>query len=114
MAAPKIHFTFVFLAIVFSLFSVYLAELCFDVSDCTVTGCGLGGKLVCDDEGKCTCKVLDATCTDGENVGVNCTRHNQDFCRKWYDTAPDHNCDCAELNNIHCIDGQCTCGYPPN
>ncbi|XP_041377498.1 uncharacterized protein LOC121389904 [Gigantopelta aegis] len=87
------------------------AETCLSVSDCVVTGCSAGGNLVCDDEGKCTCETSH-NCTDGEDIGVHCNsaRH----CRNWYESAPNHKCECGDTHNLHCIDSRCKCGYPPN
>ncbi|XP_041377554.1 uncharacterized protein LOC121389950 [Gigantopelta aegis] len=90
--------------------SVY-AETCSSVHDCLVTGCNHGGSLVCDIDGKCTCDS-GHNCTDGENVGIFC-RSNQ-RCRDWYDSSTHHRCECADTHNLHCIDSQCKCGYPPN
>ncbi|XP_041378580.1 uncharacterized protein LOC121390744 isoform X2 [Gigantopelta aegis] len=89
-----------------------MSEHCNHRDNCTVTGCSLGGNIECDDDNICTCHVAD--CLDGEKVGVGCGSQGASFCYNWYNSATKHNCDCADLNNLHCIDGKCRCGYPPN
>ena len=45
---------------------------------------------------------------------VACGFQGSSFCYSWYNNAQHHNCDCADINNLHCIDSKCKCGYPPN
>ncbi|XP_071106992.1 uncharacterized protein [Haliotis cracherodii] len=79
-------------------------EVCSNVRDCTITQCTSGGTITCV-AGTCTCTSL---CTPEPNL-ARC--RNQDDCRNAYNNGQIA-CTCQPLSDLHCIDGNCHCGYP--
>ncbi|XP_067672191.1 uncharacterized protein [Haliotis asinina] len=79
-------------------------EACITVLDCLVTQCGSGGTITCV-SGICTCTSL---CSPEPNL-ARC--RSQTDCRNAYNQGLIA-CTCQPLSDLHCIDGQCHCGYP--
>ncbi|XP_071106973.1 uncharacterized protein [Haliotis cracherodii] len=81
-------------------------EVCSNVRDCTITQCNSGGSIACE-AGTCTCVVL---CAPEPNL-ARC--RNQNECFDAYNNGQ-IDCTCQPVSDLHCIDGYCHCGYPPN
>nr|QPM65700.1 SI-1 [Haliotis discus hannai] len=79
-------------------------EVCNSSSDCTITQCNSGGTITCV-AGTCTCTSV---CSPEPDL-ARC--RNQNDCRNAYNNGQIA-CTCQPLSDLHCIDGQCHCGYP--
>ncbi|XP_046339176.1 uncharacterized protein LOC124120405 [Haliotis rufescens] len=79
-------------------------ETCVLPSNCTVTQCSTGDSPHCLDN-LCTCLGL---CDPQPDLG-RCSK--QEDCFNRYEN---HfmQCVCTPVATLHCIDGQCHCGYP--
>ncbi|XP_071106993.1 uncharacterized protein [Haliotis cracherodii] len=82
-------------------------EPCNVDSDCVggITSCSDGSDSVCIN-GQCTCTSV---CDPEPNLG-RCFGKN--MCVQFYEGGR-ISCDCPNhIANLHCIDGECHCGYP--